>query len=279
MILHAAIGDAYGAGFEFQTLEFITKNNDLKQYRSHGHYTEIYKRYTDDTQMALALAELLLENDEHWTAEMVADKFVTVFHRDKRRGYSDRVYNALDASANGKNFLQIIDNQSGGNGSAMRAYTLGYLKDVEKLLQFATIQAKTSHDTEEGITAAKRIALTVHYFLYEIKDVSLFDFVEKYAPSEQVFDVVSPIDMHGFPTTNAVLKIVSEANDMAQCLQKTVAYGGDTDTTAALCMAILSVKKRVENNLPNFLFNELENGRFGRDYLIDLDKQLKDKFL
>lgn len=279
MILHAAIGDAYGAGFEFQSLEFIAQNNDLKQYRPHGHYTEIYKRYTDDTQMALALAELLLENDEHWTAEIVADKFVTVFHRDKRRGYSDRVYNALDASANGKDFLQIIDNQSGGNGSAMRAYTLGYLKDIEKLLQFATIQAQTSHDTIEGITAAKRIALTVHYYLYDIQGVSLFDFVEKHAPSEQVFEVVSPIDMHGFPTTNAVLKIVSEANDMAQCLQKTVAYGGDTDTTAALCMAILSVKKGVKNNLPNFLFDELENGDFGKDYLMNIDNRLKDKFL
>jgi ADP-ribosyl-[dinitrogen reductase] hydrolase len=277
MITAAAIGDAYGAGFEFQSLEFIAQHNDLKQYRPHGHYTEIYKRYTDDTQMALA--ELLLENDENWTAEMVADKFVAVFHRDKRRGYSDRVYNVLDASKNGKNFLQIIDNQSGGNGSAMRAYTLGYLKDVEKLLHFATIQAKVSHNTEEGITAAKRIALTIHYFLYDIQGISLFDFVEKYAPSQGKYEIVSPIDMHGFPTTNAVLKIVSEADDMAQCLQQTIAYGGDTDTTAALCMAILSVKKNTKQNLPNFLFDELENGQFGRDYLVNIDKMLKMKFL
>lgn len=279
MILHAAIGDAYGSGFEFQSLEFIAQNNDLLEYRPHGHFTEIHRRYTDDTQMALALAELLLENDEHWTAEMVADKFVSVFHRDKRRGYSKRVYNALDASKNGNNFLQIIDNQSNGNGSAMRAYTLGYLKDIEKLLQFAEIQAQTSHHTTEGIIAAQRIALTVHYYFYDVKGISLFDFVEKYAPSEQIFEVVSPIDMHGFPTTNAVLKIVSEANNMAECLQKTVAFGGDTDTTAALCMAILSVKKGVENNLPTFLFDELENGEYGRDYLIEIDKKLKMKYL
>lgn len=63
MILEAAIGDAYGAGFEFRDLDFIFQNNDLTQYHKHGLYTEIYKRYTDDTQMAIAISELLLEDD------------------------------------------------------------------------------------------------------------------------------------------------------------------------------------------------------------------------
>ena len=97
MLLEAAIGDAYGAGFEFRDLEFILKNNNLTEYFKHGYYKSIYKTYTDDTQMAIAISELLLEQKD-WNEAIVADKFVEVFQRDKRRGYSNRVYNALDAS-------------------------------------------------------------------------------------------------------------------------------------------------------------------------------------
>ena len=132
MILEAAIGDAYGAGFEFKDIDFINENNHLKEYYTHGLYPEIYKKYTDDTQMAIAIAELLLE-EKSWSPEKVAGKFVEVIHRDKRRGYSDRVYNALNTSTSGSDFLKNINNKSSGNGAAMRAYTLGYIKDIDLL--------------------------------------------------------------------------------------------------------------------------------------------------
>jgi ADP-ribosyl-[dinitrogen reductase] hydrolase len=278
MILEAAIGDAYGAGFEFQELDYIIKNNDLTQYHKHGLYTEIYKRYTDDTQMAIAITELLLE-DDNWNEVKVADKFVEVFHRDKRRGYSDRVYNALDASKNGNDFLKIINNGSNGNGSAMRAYSIGLIKDVPQLLEFCEIQAKTSHNTAEGISCAKRIALAIHYYKYKLGDKSsLIDFINEILKEKEVYKVTSPIDMHGYFTTQAVIKIVSEANSMQDCLKRSIDYGGDTDTVAALSMAILSQKENCEKILPSFLYDDLENGTYGKDFLINLDQRLLEKF-
>ncbi len=278
MILEAAIGDAYGAGFEFQEMEYIKKHNSLTQYHEHGLYKEIYKRYTDDTQMAIAITELLLEED-NWNQEKVANKFVEAFHRDKRRGYSDRVYNALDASKNGKDFINVINNGSNGNGSAMRAYSIGFVKEIDKLLAFCEIQAKVSHDTIEGIQCAKRIALAVHFYKYGLdKQTSLIDFLNKTLNENEMYEVVSPIDMHGYPTTKAVIKIVSEAKSMKDCLKYCIDYGGDTDTVAALCMAILSQKEDCDKTLPLFLNEELENGTYGKDYLIKLDKELNDKF-
>lgn len=278
MILEAAIGDAYGAGFEFQGLDYIIKNNDLTQYHKHGMYTEIYKRYTDDTQMAIAIAELLLE-DDNWNEVKVADKFVEVFHRDKRRGYSDRVYNALDASKNGNDFLRIIDNRSSGNGSAMRAYSIGLLNDIPQILDFCEIQAKTSHNTAEGISCAKRIALAVHFYKYQLGDkTSLIDFINDTLKEKEIYKVTSPIDMHGYFTTQAVIKIVSEANSMKDCLKRGIDFGGDTDTVAALCMAILSNKKDCEKTLPEFLYDQLENATYGKDFLISLDRKLTEKF-
>lgn len=279
MILQAAIGDAYGAGFEFQTLDFILKNNNLRQYHPHGHYKEIYKRYTDDTQMAIAITELLLETDD-WNEIKVADKFVAVFHRDKRRGYSNRVYNALDRSTNGQDFIKNINNASNGNGSAMRAYPIGYIKNIDQLLDCCEIQAKTSHDTAEGISCAKRIALAVHYYRYQIDtQCTLIEFINDTLKEHEIYEVVSPIDMHGYPTTRAVINIVSSASSMQDCLKNAIDYGGDTDTVAALCMAILSQKKNCASELPNFLYEELENGTYGKDYLIGLDRQLDLKFL
>lgn len=278
MILEAAIGDAYGAGFEFQELDYIIKNNDLTQYHKHGMYTEIYKRYTDDTQMAIAIAELLLE-DDNWNEVKVADKFIEVFHRDKRRGYSDRVYNALDGSKNGADFLKNIDNRSSGNGSAMRAYSIGLLKDINQLIDFCEIQAKTSHNTAEGISCAKRIALAVHYYKYQLGDKSsLIDFINDTLKEKEIYKVTSPIDMHGYFTTQAVIKIVSEADSMQDCLKQGIDYGGDTDTVAALSMAILSQKENCEKTLPSFLYDELENGTYGKDFLINLDLKLTEKF-
>jgi ADP-ribosyl-[dinitrogen reductase] hydrolase len=278
MILEAAIGDAYGAGFEFQEIEYIKKYNDLTQYHEHGLYKEIYKRYTDDIQMAIAITELLLEEDV-WNAEKVANKFVEVFHRDKRRGYSDRVYNALDASKNGKDFISIINNGSNGNGSAMRAYAIGFVKEIDKLLSYCEIQAKVSHDTIEGIQCAKRIALAVHFYRYGLdKKTNLISFLNETLRENEVYEITSPIDMHGYPTTKAVIKIVSDANSMQDCLKYCIDFGGDTDTVAALCMAILSQKEDCQKELPDFLLEELENGIYGKDYLIKLDSELENKY-
>ncbi|MBO0934379.1 ADP-ribosylglycohydrolase family protein [Fibrella sp. HMF5036] len=78
MLLQSAMGDAYGAGFEFAPRSLINAKNDLTAYHPHLLYPEICGRYTDDTQMALALAELIISGVE-WSPLVVANKFVSVF--------------------------------------------------------------------------------------------------------------------------------------------------------------------------------------------------------
>ncbi len=278
MLLEASIGDAYGAGFEFRELDFIHEHNDLTRYFEHGYYSDIYKKYTDDTQMAIAISELLLEQSD-WNEIRVADKFVEVFQRDKRNGYSKRVYAALDASINGKELLRNLNNGSNGNGSAMRAYPIGLLNNVEQVLEFAKIQAQVSHNTEEGIICAQRIALAAHYYFNKLENsISLIEFLNETLKVKGDFRVISPIDMHGYPTTNAVVKLISHETSIRNCLKTSIDCGGDTDTVAALCMALLSQKENCSKELPAFLFDELENAQYGRDFLIDLDSLLIKKF-
>ena len=55
-----------------------------------GKHPLLYKKYSDDTQMSLAIAELVIE-EKDWTSQLIADKFVAVFKRDERFGYSSRI--------------------------------------------------------------------------------------------------------------------------------------------------------------------------------------------
>ncbi len=64
MLLELAIGDAYGAGFEYAD-EMISENT-LTHYVQHPRHQIRPGCYTDDTQMSLAIAETLVSG-EPWT--------------------------------------------------------------------------------------------------------------------------------------------------------------------------------------------------------------------
>lgn len=105
MILQGAIGDAYGAGFEFASKNIITIYNNLTGYTPHPEFPSIHKKYTDDTQMALAIAELIIDKIE-WTPVNIANKFVDVFKRDPRQGYAKRFFKLLSEVNNGLDLIK-----------------------------------------------------------------------------------------------------------------------------------------------------------------------------
>jgi len=69
MLVELAIGDAYGAGFEYvRDRRFINSNNDLTGYIKNPKHLRKSGNYTDDTQMSIAIAELIVEK-QIWTPE------------------------------------------------------------------------------------------------------------------------------------------------------------------------------------------------------------------
>ena len=139
------IGDAYGSGYEFAP-EFVFEMNTLQNYLPHADASGYFNRYTDDTQMAVGLTELLLENAD-WTPLNIASKFVEVFKRDVRVGYAGRFYEFLKMVEDGTEFLAKIKPVSERNGASMRAYPLGVLPDEKDILRKAAIQARVTHNT------------------------------------------------------------------------------------------------------------------------------------
>ncbi|WP_196888315.1 ADP-ribosylglycohydrolase family protein [Aureivirga sp. CE67] len=278
MLLKGAIGDAYGAGFEFAESSKILEKNKVTTYETHPLFPEICGKYTDDTQMSIALAELILSNKE-WNSLNIAEAFVNTFKRDPRRGYAKRFYSFLSEINSGQEFLDKIINKSNRNGAAMRAYVLGVFPSENEIIEKCTIQAEVTHQTEEAILAANAVALISHYFLYQKgnrKDLlEYLNDIQKYNWKGMWNQEVG---MNGIETFEATLAIVLNDSSLKNKLQKSVTFGGDVDTVASLSLALSSLDNSIENDLPHFLYDNLENGDFGRDYINELDLKLNDFF-
>src|SRR5579883_1209184 len=128
MLLELAIGDAYGAGFEYAD-EMIVTHNNLARYVQHPRHRIRPGAYTDDTQMSLAIAEAIISG-EPWTPERLAQRFVNVFKRDPREGYASGFSHFLQRVEDGQQFLREIRPTSSKSGAAMRAAPLGILPTV-----------------------------------------------------------------------------------------------------------------------------------------------------
>lgn len=129
MLLEIAIGDAYGAGFEFTNLDHISRNNQGVSNLRHPVLEFVPGNYTDDTQLAIAVAETIV-SDDPWSVENLADRFVQVFKHDPRIGYSKWLYGQLQIVNSDKEFLAVMG-VSRKNGATKRAAPIGVLSDVK----------------------------------------------------------------------------------------------------------------------------------------------------
>ena len=273
MMLEATIGDAYGSGYEFAP-DFVFEKNTLQNYLPHADGSGNFNRYTDDTQMAIGLTELLIE-DVEWTPLNIANKFVEVFKRDVRIGYAGRFFAFLISIKDGKEFLEKIIPTSERNGASMRAYPLGVLADENEILRRVEIQARVTHDTDEGVFSAQVVALSVHYFLYKKgPKADLEKYLKKLIPIDWDFNWEGKVNMRGREAVLAALAAIRKYDRLSAILIQSVEYKGDVDTVANLAMAIGSVAEEIDNDLPPFLTKQLEQGKYGRLFIKKLDLQL-----
>lgn len=274
MLLELAIGDAYGAGFEYVSTQLINASNDLSGYVQHPRHKIKPGCYTDDTQMSLAIAETIV-NQEPWTPEVLAKNFVTAFKRDPREGYASSFYYFLLKIRDGNDFLAKIIPTSDKSGAAMRAAPMGVFSTVEKVIEAARIQAAITHNTPEGINAAIAAALMSHYFIYQLgRKRDLGKFLESHVSGEWSKHWQGKVKSKGWMSVRAAITAIERNNSMSQLLKDCIKYTGDVDTVAAIALAAASCSDEIAQDLPLHLTKTLENGEYGRDYIIELDNKL-----
>jgi len=275
MLVEMAIGDAYGAAFEFVSDEHIRLENDLTRYKLNPEISLGGGRYTDDTQMSIALAEHILSGEPTNRYNLMS-RFLEVFKRDPRRGYSKRLYQLLLEAASVDDFCQRMQPLSTRSGAAMRASPAGLLSDLYDVKALAEFQASLTHDTMEGRISATAIAVMVHYLAYALgprEELGRFLDVQVagYAWSEPW---QGRVDMLGTSCAHAAIYLVSSLGSQQQVLRNAVALGGDVDTVAAIAMFSASLCPAVLRDLPAELYDGLENETYGRSFLEGLDRRL-----
>lgn len=278
------IGDAYGAAFEFKNS--MLKYNNGKQFYDHpthmasdGSTNSLRKgQYTDDTQMSIAVAETLLDND--YSKEAFANKFVECFKRDPRKGYAKGFYNFLLKQSSGETFIKNIRPDSEKNGAAMRSVPLGLIENISKLKETCTSQASLTHNTKVGIDSSIIVALLSNYFLYNRGPKNeLLDYIKSYYP-EYPFEKewTKPVQCHGIATVLAVFTAVMSTDSLNETLIKAVSFGGDTDSVASIACGIQECYTNHIDDFNNNLLITCEQGNYGLNYCLSLEDKLFWKF-
>jgi len=276
MLLELAIGDAYGAPFEYADPSFIERYNDGAHYARHERYhTKGNGRYTDDTQMSLAIAEAVVSGDT-WTPAMLAERFVSCYRRDPRGGYSRRFQSFLDKVTNGRELLEQIEPASDKSGAAMRTTPIGVYPTVAEVIEKTTVQAKITHDTPDGIAAARASALMSHYFLYDRgPKAELGAWLEGNVMGHPWNEPwTGKVGAKGWMSVRAAVTAVMANESLTALLRDCIAFGGDVDTVATVALAAASNSREYTNDLADELTWGIEGGRYGRDHLVELDARL-----
>jgi ADP-ribosylglycohydrolase len=279
MLIEIAVGDAYGSGFEYGDPKAIRTQNNLTRYVQHPRHRDNKPgRYTDDTQMSLAIAEAIV-SDLKWGREFLAGKFVEAFKRDPRTGYAGRFYDFLNSVEDGEDFLRRIEPTSDKSGAAMRASPIGLYPDVREVIHHCTLQAKLTHDTPDGTNAAIAASLLSHYCYYDLGPKErVGDFIESHVAGQWSVPWMGKVGPKGWMSVRAAITAVSRATRLSELLKSCIAFTGDVDTVAAVAMGAASCSRQIVQDLPSLLLAQLEDGPFGRAYVEQLDERLLAKF-
>ena len=234
--------------------------------------------------MSIAIATHMI-NGEPLTHSYYAESFFDTYKRDPRDGYSSRIKAILDKS---KDYEQLLLEMSllvptrSTNGSVMRCLPLGLYPDVERIKQACVIQSSVTHPSLDCIMATQVIAVTAHYFYYDIKEPYYFWMMNKVG--KEVYEKVAgdykegPVSSNAIQTASFCLQNVLGTFTMSEILKRSITVMGDVDSTAAISLGLASLNKLCKQDLPYELLTNMENGRFGRDYLVQLDKRLFEKY-
>lgn len=274
MLVELAIGDAYGAAFEYAPFPFVKVYNTLTCYVAHPRHGIAPGYYTDDTQMSLAIVEAML-SDEPWTPLLLAERFVNAFKRDPREGYASGFYGFLQEVQSGAAFLAKIRPDSDKSGAAMRAGPIGLYPTLADVCERTILQAQLTHNTFRGVNAALAAALMTHYCYYELgPKAQLGEFLELHVPGPWTQPWRGKVGSLGMESVHAAVAAVMAHDTLSTILQQCIDYTGDVDTVATVALCAASCSAEVAQDLPAALYDGLEDGPYGRRYLESLNEQL-----
>jgi ADP-ribosylglycohydrolase len=183
-LLGLAFGDALGAPHEGGVLERCI-------WRLIGRTLDGRRRWTDDTQMSLDLAESLLDKNS-LSQDDLARRFAQ--SHAWSRGYGPSTARLLRRIRRGEPWAQasraIHPEGSWGNGAAMRApvIALFFANEPERLVDAAHASAEVTHAHPLGIEGAVLIAVATHALLHDRRAAQVLGAVSAHCHRPEIID-------------------------------------------------------------------------------------------
>lgn len=265
-LLHMAMADAYAMAWEFVSDPAQRPRHDWSGYRPNPQIpSHEASRYSDDTMRALVNARVLLEADPFDPLAYVR-ALKEEFRGDRRGGWSKtfRAHLTEHLDRPDEEWLPALRPRN-TNGGIMGAAVCGFLADPRDVMRAAEAQARATHDAEAAVFASGA-ALALHGLRTGAAPRrELHAYACGHDPRLAALMPELPRDipagsMLASDTLAAALHIVARCHDFRGILDRTVAHGGDTDSIAALAMAIASVDDRFIANQPDWAARDLECG-------------------
>jgi len=292
MLLRIAQADAYALAYEYVKDEDAPAlKNDLlrfERYHQHPSYHKMLPgQYSDDTQMSIAVTDVLLELGTVASADDYMRAWFDCFKRDPRDSYSRAFQKILERSHSVEHLKLLLQPTSVANGAAMRAVPIGIIADPREVIRVADLQGSTTH-AYGACWAAVTVALISHFALHTDRP---FDELMQWGfpycatfglfsrPWEGPVKQSNPLGKNlgmGVITAWAVHTLLVESTSLLDIMRRTIEWGGDTDSVAAIAWGIASCRY-CDEQLPEFLERDLEaqNGScYGSEYLRELGKRL-----
>jgi poly(ADP-ribose) glycohydrolase ARH3 len=304
-LLGTMVGDQLGAPFEGQPAEAIPDLQGGPEEDSA--YWIGASRYTDDTQMMIALAESLVIMGRADGAD-IARRFSDNY--EPQRGYGSGAHQALSALRHGCQWDQaaklVFPDGSFGNGAAMRVAPVGvhYFDDTVELRRAAELSAVITHahplGMEGAVLQARAVAEAMGIAGAPVDPAAFLGVLQTFVRNDcddyirsmeriallltdhpTVADVVGALgnDIRAHRSVPAAIyAFLSHTESFASAVRYAVMLGGDTDTIGAMTGAIAGAYHSA-GGIPSSWLDALENSEKGRDYVRVLASRLYKRYV
>ncbi len=257
-LLGLAIGDALGTTLEFKTPGSFAPIKDLI---GGGVFGLPAGKWTDDTSMALCLADSLIIKNEFDAFDQL-ERYVQWY----RMGYNSSTNSCFDIGnatrealflfeGTGQPYCGSTDKYSAGNGSIMRLapIPIRYYKTKELLIKYADLSSRTTHAAVQCIEACEFMACLIAEAIKGVSKKELLDasfilneyFSEKPLTDTAILEVINgsyktkkPPQIYGsghvVRTLEAALWAFYHTDNFEKGALKVVNLGDDADTTGAV---------------------------------------------
>lgn len=280
-----AVGDSLGMPFEMLhslSDKLLSWNGWFKDAENNPLTAGLKAgQWTDDTKMARALAESLVEADTYSPAD-AAKRYLAWYKSNDLRGIGTTTAKAMSRLHAGMPWTQSGVAGSEGNGTAMRAAPLGvaFWRNIQAAAEMARIDASITHKSEMAEQGAVAVAVGVALIIEgRVSKQDLILKVLEWVPKGQMHSrlltahrksgialrrpatsastrsahrifidtlVELGTGAHVIQTVPAAFCAFVGSEDFQDAVELAVRAGGDTDTTAAITGALAGTYYGIE---------------------------------